>query len=82
MVSLENHFAVFFTQECLVFSKATLELTKLIKLAAAMFRPVQVGPDSVCGIMIQQRRLILLNLKTGDVQILQQVPTEIYGDRG
>lgn len=70
VVSLDVHFAVFFVEECLVFSMATLELEKRIKLAAALFRPVQVGPDHVCGIMIGQRRLILLNLRTGELRLL------------
>jgi hypothetical protein len=65
VVSLANHFAIFFTEEALMFNTATLELTKRIKLAAPLFRPVQVGPDQVCALMISRRRLTFLDLQTG-----------------
>jgi hypothetical protein len=43
---------------------------------------VQVGPENVCGILISQRRLMLLNVKTGELRLLIDVPTEVYVDKG
>lgn len=77
VVSLTNHTAVFFNQECLVFNTATLEIAKVIKLAGPLTRPVQVGPDHVVGIMTSQRRLTFLNVKTGEIRGLLEVPMEI-----
>lgn len=81
VVSLHAHFAVFFTDGvCLIFSKLDLSFLRQITFENGIFRPVAVGKDLVAGITIKQRRLVLLNIKSGDIKHLCSVPLEPVRD--
>lgn len=68
---LRDCFVVFYPQCLLIFSQDV----RKISLDKRIMNPTEIGPEEICGVL-QEGRLITLNISTGTMKLLYALPLE------